>query len=66
MNAGRRTNITVNGIANDTVCTLETASFPKTARFHPLNPMKPISTKGQKSSTNSFADRHRGGGGMMG
>jgi hypothetical protein len=50
----------------DGVCIFEETCQPKSESFRALAPPKSISIKGQTSWTNSYADRERGGGGMMG
>ncbi len=50
----------------DGVCIFEGVCQPKTPVFRALDPPKSISVKGQTGWTNSYADRDRGGGGMMG
>ena len=50
----------------DGVCIFEESCSPKSPSFRPLDPPKSISIKGQTSWTNSYAERDRGGGGMMG
>ena len=47
-------------------CIFENVCNPKAKEFCALNPPKSISIKGQTSWTNSYADRGKGGGGMMG
>jgi hypothetical protein len=47
-------------------CIFEAACDPKAPGFRPFDPPKSISVKGQTSWTSSYADRDRGGGGMMG
>jgi len=49
----------------DGVCPFENVCRPKTAAFRLLDPPKSISIKGQTSWTSAYADRERGGGGMM-
>jgi hypothetical protein len=48
------------------ICIFEGVCSPKAAAFRLLEPPKSISVKGQTSWTNSYSDRERGGGGMMG
>jgi hypothetical protein len=48
------------------VCIFEPSCGPKSPDFVAFDPPKSISIKGQTSWTNSYADRRRGGGGMMG
>ncbi|MDP3105118.1 MAG: hypothetical protein Q8M95_10995 [Candidatus Methanoperedens sp.] len=50
----------------DGKCILESVCNPKAKDFCALNPPKSISIKGQTSWTSSYADREKGGGGMMG
>lgn len=50
----------------DGVCIFEGACKPKSKNFRPLDPPKSISVKGQTSWTSSYADKEKGGGGMMG
>ena len=48
------------------ICIFEPTCTPKTPNFVPFDPPKSISIKGQTSWTSSYAERKRGGGGMMG
>jgi len=50
----------------DGKCILEEACQPKRDDFVALDPPKSISVKGRTSWTSSYADKERGGGGMMG
>lgn len=50
----------------DGVCMFEGVCQPKNPEFRPFDPPKSISVKGQTGWTSSYADRERGGGGMMG
>jgi len=50
----------------DGVCMFEGVCHPKDPDFRPLDPPKSISVKGQTGWTNSYSERERGGGGMMG
>lgn len=50
----------------DGVCIFEGVCLPGAAAFRLLDPPKSISVKGKTSWTESYADRERGGGGMMG
>lgn len=50
----------------DGVCIFEGVCEPKSATFLPFDPPKSISVKGKTGWTESYADRDRGGGGMMG
>jgi hypothetical protein len=50
----------------DGVCIFENSCEPKARGFRSFDPPKSISIKGQTGWTNSYADRERGGGGMMG
>ena len=49
----------------DGVCLFESVCMPKTAAFRLLDPPKSISIKGQTGWTSAYADRDRGGGGLM-
>jgi len=50
----------------DGVCIFEDVCQPKTEAFRQLDPPKSISIKGRTSWTSAYANRERGGGGMMG
>ena len=50
----------------DGICPLENTCQPKTKAFQQLDPPKSISIKGRTSWTSAYADKERGGGGMMG
>lgn len=49
----------------DGVCLFDTICQPKSVTFKQLDPPKSISIKGETSWTSAYADRERGGGGMM-
>jgi hypothetical protein len=46
-------------------CIFEDVCNPKAPGFRPLDPPKSISVKGETGWTSAYADREKGGGGLM-